>query len=531
MSDATFTLESVRPVEEHARLILAWRNDPLTRQMSFNQDEQSWEQFWPSFPELSFRNPNLPPLFVVKDGQRVAFLAFRAMAHPVNPRLSACDISINVAPEARGQGIATEALRLALDFLKKQGLDEVWAEIKVENQASFQAFQKAGFSVVKEIDKHHAPSGQTYRIQRFKAVLVPSFMPDGSVYVIAEAGSNWRMGTPKRDREMARALIDVAVLAGANAVKFQTYRPESVYVENAGSSDYLSENGISESIRDIFTDLAMPYDLIGELAEYSRQQGIDFMSTPFSRADFEAVDPYVAIHKIASYEISHVRLLELAARSGKPLILSTGASTEADIAWAVNTFYANGGTRLCLLQCTAKYPAPLDSLNLNTIPWLKRRFGVPAGLSDHSRDPVFGPLAAVALGAQVIEKHYTLDNRLPGPDHPFALTPDELTRMVQAIRAAEQVTGTGIKEILPAEAELSTYARRGVQAIRPIAKGERLLEDENIAILRPGKQRLGLHPRFMDALNGRPAQRDIPLGDGIFAEDWVAGSHQPGGVR
>lgn len=522
MPDTAYTLEWVRPVEAHARLILDWRNDPVTRQMSFNQDEQPWEQFWAKFPELSFRNSNLPPLFVLKNGQRVAFVSFRAIAHPANPRLSCCDISLNVAPEARGQGVAAQAVKLALDFLKQQGVDEVWAEIKVENLASIKVFQQAGFVLRDEMDKHHASSGNTYRVQRFVATLIPPFMADGSVYVIAEAGSNWRMGTPKRDREMARALIDVAVESGANAVKFQTYRPESVYVENAGSSDYLSENGISESIRDIFTDLAMPYELLGELADYCRKQGIDFMSTPFSKADFEAVDPFVAIHKIASYEISHVRLLELAARSGKPLILSTGASTEADIAWAVETFYANGGTQLCLLQCTAKYPVPLDSLNLNTIPWLKRRFGVPAGLSDHSRDPVFGPLAAVALGAQVVEKHYTLDNRLPGPDHPFALTPDELNCMVAAIRAAEQVTGTGIKDILPAEEELSSYARRGVQAIRPISKGERLVEDDNIAILRPGKQRLGLHPRFMDALNGQPAQRDIPLGDGIRAEDWMA---------
>lgn len=522
MPDTTYSLEWVRPIEADARLILDWRNDPLTREMSFNQAVQVWEDFWTGFQALSFRDSALPPLFILKQGVRVAFVSFRPVVHPVNPRLNCCDISINVTPEARGQGVATQALKLALDFLKRQGVDQVLAEIKVENQASIQAFQKAGFSLLEETDKLHAPSGKTYRIQRYTVILMPPFMADGSVYVIAEAGSNWRMGTPKRDREMARALIDVAVAAGANAVKFQTYRPESVYVENAGSSDYLSENGISESIRDIFTDLAMPYELLGELADYCRQQGIDFMSTPFSRADFEAVDPFVAIHKIASYEISHVRLLELAARSGKPLILSTGASTEADIAWAAETFYANGGTQLCLLQCTAKYPAPLDSLNLNTIPWLKRRFGVPAGLSDHSRDSVYGPLAAVALGAQVIEKHFTLDNRLPGPDHPFALTPSELIKMVAAIRAAEQVTGTGIKDILPAEEELSTYARRGIQAIRPITKGERLVEEENISILRPGKQKLGVHPRFLSELNGQLAQRDIPLGDGLRSGDWAA---------
>ena len=218
------------------------------------------------------------------------------------------------------------------------------------------------------------------------------------VFIIAEAGSNWRMGTPKRDMAMARALIDVAVEAKADAVKFQTYRPETVYVSNAGSSDYLSKAGIKEDIAEIFSDLAMPYEMISELAAYCGKSGIQFMSTPFSAADFAAVDPFVTVHKIASYEISHLRLIELAARSGKPLIMSTGASVEDDIDWAIQTFRANGGTELALLQCTASYPAPMDSLNLRVIPWLAQRFGVFSGLSDHSRDPTIGPVAAVALG-------------------------------------------------------------------------------------------------------------------------------------
>jgi len=340
------------------------------------------------------------------------------------------------------------------------------------------------------------------------------------VFIIAEAGSNWRMGTPKRDMAMARALIDVAVEAKADAVKFQTYRPETVYVSNAGSSDYLSKAGIKEDIAEIFSDLAMPYEMIGELAAYCGKNGIQFMSTPFSAADFAAVDPFVTVHKIASYEISHLRLIELAARSGKPLIMSTGASVEDDIDWAIQTFRANGGTELALLQCTASYPAPMDSLNLRVIPWLAQRYGVFSGLSDHSRDPTIGPVAAVALGARVIEKHYTLDNRLPGADHPFALLPAELSEMVRVIRATEMALGDGIKGVLPAEDELHLYARRGVQAVAPIAKGELLREGINIDILRPGRQRRGAHPRHLPAMEGRAATRDIALGDGVMVEDW-----------
>ena len=338
--------------------------------------------------------------------------------------------------------------------------------------------------------------------------------------VIAEAGSNWRMGTPRRDRAMARALIDVAAEAGADCVKFQTYRPETVYVANAGHSDYLAEAGVKEDISDIFADLAMPYEMLEDLAEHCRRAGIGFMSTGFSPADFRAIDPHVAVHKIASYEISHLRLIDLAARSGKPLVLSTGAADPDDIAWAVERFHAQGGRDLCLLQCTAKYPAPLSSIHLAALDWLRRRFGVPVGLSDHSRDPITAPVAAVALGARCVEKHYTLHNALPGPDHPFALTGDELKVMVAKIREAEQVIGQGAKRVQAEEAELAAFARRGIQALRPIAKGEVLREGVTMAILRPGKRHPGAHPRLIEEMEGRRATRDIAAGDGLRPGDW-----------
>ena len=339
------------------------------------------------------------------------------------------------------------------------------------------------------------------------------------VFVVAEAGSNWRMGTAKRDLAMGRALIDVAADAGADAVKFQTYRPETVYVKNAGESDYLAAAGIKEDISAIFADLAMPYEMLGELAGYCRERKVDFMSTGFSPADFKAIDPFVRVHKIASYEISHLNLLTLAARSGKPLILSTGASTEDDIAWAVDTFRAAGGRDLCLMQCTAKYPAPMGSLNLRTIEWLKRRFGAAAGLSDHSAEPTVAAVAAVALGARVIEKHYTLDKRLPGPDHAFAVTPSELTSLVREVRLAEQALGDGIKRVLPEEEELAKFAQRRLQATRDIRPGEVLQEGQNFDILRPGKQPRGEHPRNIEKFEGRKAARAIAAGQGLKLAD------------
>lgn len=346
-------------------------------------------------------------------------------------------------------------------------------------------------------------------------------LAEGHVFVIGEAGSNWRMGTPARDLKLACTLIDVAAEAGCDAVKFQVYRPETVYVPNAGNSDYLAHNGITEPITEIFRDLAMPYDLIPRLAEYCRQCGVVFMASPFSVADAQAVDPHTPMHKIASYEISHVRLLEYIGSTGKPLVLSTGACDAADIEIALACHRDAGGGGVCLMQCTARYPAEPDSLNLSALVTLSRRFGLPVGLSDHSRDPVLAPTMAVAVGARVIEKHFTLSNRLPGPDHTFAVEPDELTAMVRAIRDAERARGDGVKQVLPAERELRRYARRGLQAIRTIEPGTLLAEGVNYDTLRPGQRTLGVHPRLIPQIEGRRATRRIEIGEGIQDGDYA----------
>jgi N-acetylneuraminate synthase len=514
------TVERAQPGAEDARLVMEWRNDPTTLEMFFHHEPKRWESFEAEFAGEYFRYPELPPLFALSDGQRVAFLRFTPAEAPRDRGRRCCDVSINVAPLERGKGHGTGALRAALPVLRAAGYDDAIALIRVENSVSRRSFERAGFAFLDEIDHRVEDTGELCRVARYMAALTDGFFTNGRVFVIAEAGSNWRAGSLARDLERARALIDVGAEAGADAVKFQTYRAETVYVGNAGSSDYLSEAGITQDISDIFRGLEMPYDLIPELAAYCDERGVQFMSTPFSVQDFEALDPYVRIHKCASYENGHLRLLERFARSGKPLVMSTGASTEDDIAWAVDTFHGAEGRGLCLAQCTARYPAPLDSLRLETIPWLKRRFGVMVGFSDHSLDPIVAPIAAVALGARVIEKHFTLDRGLPGPDHAFAVTPPELKRLVDGVRAAEETLGGGAKVVLPVERELADYARRGVQAIRPIGRGEVLEEGVNVDALRPGKQRLGVHPRHLPLLQGKRSQRDIPAGDGLRSADW-----------
>ena len=345
-------------------------------------------------------------------------------------------------------------------------------------------------------------------------------MKNNSVFIIAEVGSNWRMGTPERDMKMAKTLIDIASEAGADAIKFQTYRAHSVYVPNAGNSDYLSNAGIKESINKIFEDLSMPYEMIPKLAKYSKKKNIEFMSTPFSVEDAKAIDPYTNYHKIASYEISHLRLIEYIASTGKPTFLSTGASNKEEIKWALETFFSNGGGKITLLQTTAKYPAPISSLNLKAMIDLKNEFDVDVGLSDHSTDPIIGPVTATALGASVIEKHFTLDKKLPGPDHSFALNPNQLKEMIRSIRDAEKGLGSGEKVVLDEESELRDYAQRTIQCIKPISKGDIFVEGENVNVLRSGKQRKGLHPKFLEKIQGRKSTRNIPIGDGVMEEDY-----------
>jgi N-acetylneuraminate synthase len=338
-------------------------------------------------------------------------------------------------------------------------------------------------------------------------------------FIIAEAGSNWKCGTYKEDLKMAKDLIKTASRAGADAVKFQTYRANTVYVPKAGKSTYLSKSGSKDEINNIFRKHSMPYEMLEELSQYCRQNKILFMSTPFSVDDAREVNKYVKIHKVASYEINHVRLLEFLAKTNKPIILSTGASGFTEIDFAVNLLRKNKVSQLALLQCTAKYPAPLGSLNLKTIQEIKRKYNVPVGLSDHSLDPIIAPLVAIGMGATIIEKHFTMNRNQEGPDHKFALEPNELSSMIKAIRQADATKGTGIKKILKEEFELGRFAVRSVQAIRDISKGETFREGYNIDLLRPGNRKRGADGRFLVNIIGKKSRKNLKSGDGVTLKD------------
>jgi len=324
--------------------------------------------------------------------------------------------------------------------------------------------------------------------------------PGAPAYVIAEAGSNHNGSL-----ETAHRLIDVAVEAKADAVKFQTFKAQRLYPKSAGTSDYL---GLDTPIYDIIKAMEMPSEWLPELCEHTHDAGLAFISTPFHEEAVELLNHYVDAFKIASYEMTHDPLLREVAVCGKPVFISTGASDLEEARHAAEVLRDAGCDDLVVLQCTAAYPAPPDAANVRALVTMRDELGVMTGLSDHTRDPTAAPMAAVALGAVAIEKHFTLDNDLPGPDHAYAVEPDELARLVSGVRRTEAVLGSGRKEVLKSEEELHSFARRSIFSIRDIAAGERFSRD-NIDVLRAGKLGAGLAPAELERVLSTSAAQDI----------------------
>lgn len=328
---------------------------------------------------------------------------------------------------------------------------------------------------------------------------------ESPTFIIAEAGSNHN-----GDLHVAKQLVDVAAQSGADAVKFQTFRAERHYVEESGKADYLEDD---RTLYEILADLEMPYDWIPELHDYAESQDILFLSTPSDIESAKELAPYVPIFKVESFNLSNLPFLSELAAMGKPLVLSTGAHDRDEIKEAVEHI-RDEAAGLVLLHCVSAYPTPLEAINVRAVERLAQKFDVPVGFSDHTLDPTVAPSAAVALGASVVEKHFTLDTDLEGPDHGFALDPDELSRMVDAIRRTETALGNGRLGVSDAEREMADLVRRYVQATRDIEEGERITK-RNTDVLSPGQRGPGVEPKHYTVVLGRTSQRSIPSGEGI----------------
>jgi len=326
-------------------------------------------------------------------------------------------------------------------------------------------------------------------------------------FIIAEAGSNHN-----RDFENAKKLIDVAVEAGADAVKFQIFSAEAIYSKKTPMASYLKDKKLAkdgESLWDIIKRIEIPRQWTPDLMAYCQKKGIIFLSTPF---DLNAVDELeaagVAAYKVASFEITHLPMLKKISVTGKPIILSTGMASLEDIEIALAAIKSGGSSEVALLHCAIAYPPKYEDINLRAMDTMRQAFGLPVGFSDHTMGHVTD-VAAVARGACIIEKHFTLSRQQEGPDHPFSLEPDELRAMVEAIRQTETLLGSPLKQHTTAENELYRIARRSLVAAVNIPAGT-VITEEMLAVKRPG---FGIQVRHMEIVIGRTARRNIEEDD------------------
>jgi len=334
----------------------------------------------------------------------------------------------------------------------------------------------------------------------------------GMPLFIAEAGVNH-----DGDPECAMALVEAAAGANADAVKFQTWVPGEITGRFTGKVRYLEETTEKDESRyELSNRLALAFDAHFALKQRAEELGITFLSTPdgFQSLDFLVDQLGISVIKIGSTEVTHPQFLEAIGRKRLPVILSTGLSTLGEVEKALQTLQRGGANDITLLHCTSEYPAPDVEMNLRAMETLQQAFGVPVGLSDHSRGSE-AAIAAVAMGASVIEKHFTLDRNLPGPDHQASMTPDELAELIVSLRRVTTMLGDGIKA--PTESERANVVgiRRGVVVVRGIVAGTRLTA-EMLTCKRPGG---GIEPELLNTCVGFVVNRDFEEDEPLTWDD------------
>ena len=322
-----------------------------------------------------------------------------------------------------------------------------------------------------------------------------------NVFIIAEAGVNHN-----GDVNIAKKMIDIASNIGVDAIKFQTYKTEKIVTKFAEKARYQNDNCIDENKQfNMLKRLELSFSDFMELKLYCDDKNILFLSTGFDKKslDFLNFEIDSPIHKIPSGEITNLPYLEQIASYGKEIILSTGMSTIDEINAAMDVLKKKGAGRISILHCTTEYPAPKDEVNLSVINTLKERYQCTIGYSDHTAG-IEIPIAAVAMGAKIIEKHFTLDKTMEGPDHKASIEPDELARMVKCIRNVEKAIGDGVKRVTNSEFKNINIARKSIVTSKKINQGE-VFTTENISIKRPGN---GISPMNWYEILGKKATKN-----------------------
>ena len=336
------------------------------------------------------------------------------------------------------------------------------------------------------------------------------------VYIVAELSANHN-----QDYEQAVRIIHAAKEAGADAVKLQTYTPDTITIRS--DREYFKIGGGTlwdgRTLYDLYGEAYTPWEWQPKLKQVAESLGMDLFSSPFDETAVDFLEKMnVPAYKVASFELVDIPLIRRMARTGKPLIISTGMASLEEIEEAVETAHQAGATQIALLKCTSAYPATPDEMNLQTIPELARKFGVPVGLSDHTMD-ITVPVTAVALGACIVEKHITLSRSLKGPDSAFSLEPQEFKTMVEAVRTTEKALGEVHFGAEGKHEENSRVFRRSLFVVQDMKQSESFTAD-NIRSIRPGQ---GLHTRHLTEVLGKRAARDIERGTPL-SRDLIADS-------
>lgn len=323
------------------------------------------------------------------------------------------------------------------------------------------------------------------------------------VFIIAEAGINHNGNI-----EIAKKMIDAASEAGVDAIKFQTFQTEKLVCKNAEKATYQKENtNDSESQFDMLKSCELSKQDHIELIKHCREKNIRFLSTPFDIDSVHLlVELEIPIIKIPSGEITNLPYLRTIAKTGKDIIISTGMSQLEEVRKAIKVLQENGSGNITILHCNTQYPTPMEDVNLRAMVTMKNELDMAVGYSDHTIG-IEVSIAAVALGAMVIEKHFTLDRRMKGPDQQVSIEPQELKQMVDSIRNIERALGNKEKVVSPSEAENKTVARKSIVAAKTIRKGELFTED-NLTVKRPGT---GISPMCWDIVVGKVSDRDYEI--------------------
>lgn len=331
-------------------------------------------------------------------------------------------------------------------------------------------------------------------------------------FIITEAGVNHN-----GDITLAKKLVDVAVNASADAVKFQTFKSENLIVSDANSPDYVNRN-LGKKIKqlEIIKKYELKYSDFEKLKKYCDTKNIIFLSTPHSFDAIDFLEDLVSAYKFGSGDITNIPALEHAAKKGKPLILGTGMSTMKEVKTAIDAIKSIGNKQIVTLHCTTNYPSLLDEVNLNAMMSMKKELKCLVGYSDHTSS-ILVPSIAVALGATIIEKHFTIDKKLPGPDHKASLEPEELKNMIKQIRETERILGSFEKKPTLSEQKIMDLVRKSIVAEEEIEKGTKINE-KMLGFKRPGT---GLKPSDLDKIIGKKAKKTI-VKDEILKIDMVA---------